>query len=534
MKKSIHALLMAALAVMGAILMGCAESDLATEAPQLRDNHSVTLTTTICLDGRSQTRALSASGVKTFSAGTGVAVFYKNTSGESKRVVSNRLATADISGEGKIATITVTLEDPEASSDLRMIYPDNMANTIDDKTLSVYDDRYINFSLLNKSQDGTLETLGNSWDLSVFDGSLTADAKLPDNVHMTNPLAIGAFTIKDEDGADITNDVKHLTISDGTNSYIIDRTPAAGPIYVAMRPVVNKDFELTALTSTTPYIKNVSGQTLTAGSLYPINVKMEIDKELCTPLTIEALTDGYITVTNEHMKMKYSVNGGEKQFVYTFSNHSLYVNKGDKVAFYGPDPNWDGTMIGGQGSMKVYGNIMSLVNETDFASITTLTKDRAFYKLFGVDSNSLIGNMMLTDASGLRLPATTLTERCYQGMFYKCVNLTAAPEKLPATKLANFCYLSMFEGCSKLTTTPKLPATTLANYCYNSMFYQCTSLTKAYVKAAYTNSNSECTNMFANCTNATGRTFYSADTGTADTWKTTFGLSSWTSDIYPE
>ena len=464
------------LAMMGAILMGCAENDLATEAPQLRDNHSVTMTTTICLDGRSQTRALSASGVKTFSVGTGVAVFYKNASGESKRVISKSLTAADISGEGKIATITVTLEAPEASSDLRMIYPDNMANTIDDKTLSVYDDSYINFSLLNKSQDGTLETLGNSWDLSVFDGTLTVDAKLPDNVHMTNPLAIGAFTIKDEDGADITNDVKHLTISDGTNSYIIDRTPAAGPIYVAMRPVVNKDFELTALTSTTPYIKNVSGQTLTAGSLYPINVKMEIDKELCTPLTIEALTDGYITVTNEHMKMKYSVNGGEKQLVSTFSNHFLNVNKGDKVAFYGPDPYWGDTKIGGTCSMKVYGNIMSLVNETDFASITTLTENRAFHNLFGVESNSSTGNMMLTDASGLRLPATTLTERCYEGMFYKCVNLTAAPEKLPATKLANFCYLSMFEGCYKLTTAPKLPATELKDYCYSGMFYDCRQL----------------------------------------------------------
>jgi hypothetical protein len=35
----------------------------------------------------------------------------------------------------------------------------------------------------------------------------------------------------------------------------------------------------------------------------------------------------------------------------------------------------------------------------------------------------------------------------------------------------------MFWGCTSLTTAPELPATTLANYCYEGMFHGCTSLT---------------------------------------------------------
>ena len=76
------------------------------------------------------------------------------------------------------------------------------------------------------------------------------------------------------------------------------------------------------------------------------------------------------------------------------------------------------------------------------------------------------------------LPATTLTEYCYEYMFYGCTGLTTAPA-LPATTLTNYCYSSMFEGCSSLTTAPALPATTLAANCYYMMFFGCTSLTTA-------------------------------------------------------
>ena len=126
--------------------------------------------------------------------------------------------------------------------------------------------------------------------------------------------------------------------------------------------------------------------------------------------------------------------------------------------------------------MKVYGNIMSLLDETGFATKTDLpSSDYVFYGLF-------YDNDKLTDASGLLLPATTLASNCYNSMFADCTSLTAAPA-LPAPTLAESCYESMFGGCTALTAAPELPATTLVNSCYNQMFYYCSKLASVTCKA---------------------------------------------------
>ena len=47
------------------------------------------------------------------------------------------------------------------------------------------------------------------------------------------------------------------------------------------------------------------------------------------------------------------------------------------------------------------------------------------------------------------LPATTLADDCYSGMFMKCTSLGKAPE-LPAKELTDNCYAYMFNGCTNL------------------------------------------------------------------------------------
>jgi len=120
-------------------------------------------------------------------------------------------------------------------------------------------------------------------------------------------------------------------------------------------------------------------------------------------------------------------------------------------------------------SYRVGGNIMSLLYGSNFTGnevIFPSGSDSNFSYLFFNSSN-------ISDASTLILPATTMTELCYAGMFHSCRALTTAPT-LPATTLANYCYYSMFYGCTSLATAPALPATTLANFCYQCMFYGCT------------------------------------------------------------
>ena len=243
---------------------------------------------------------------------------------------------------------------------------------------------------------------------------------------------------------------------------------------------------------------------------------------LSTPLTIEAITAGTIKVLNQQSGMKYSKNGATKTNV---GFASISVAAGDKVAFYGNGTTITSyyiTYIDGDGDgfkCKVYGNIMSLVDETGFAKNTTLTADNTFQALFS-------GNAKLTDASGLLLPAMTLTTSCYYNMFYGCANLTAAPKELPAKELKSNCYCQMFHGCTALTETPKLPATSASvTSCYEGMFRGCTSLTTAYVKANY---NANCNNMFKNCPNVSTCTLY-----TDGVWSTYGDVSNWTINAYP-
>ena len=66
---------------------------------------------------------------------------------------------------------------------------------------------------------------------------------------------------------------------------------------------------------------------------------------------------------------------------------------------------------------------------------------------------------------------------------------------LPATTLFDYCYNGMFNGCTSLTTAPALPATTLAQNCYQNMFNGCTNLN--YIKCLATDkSASNCTSFW--------------------------------------
>lgn len=125
-------------------------------------------------------------------------------------------------------------------------------------------------------------------------------------------------------------------------------------------------------------------------------------------------------------------------------------------------------------NISISGNVENLL---DYATVELgnhpAMGEGAFNVLFAYPAGSPSGNII--DISQIVLPATTLTYRCYRGMFQCCTSLTTAPV-LPATTLANECYSYMFFTCTSLTTAPALPATMLKEWCYKEMFYNCTSL----------------------------------------------------------
>ncbi|SEV83056.1 Ig-like domain (group 2), partial [Prevotella sp. khp7] len=231
-----------------------------------------------------------------------------------------------------------------------------------------------------------------------------------------------------------------------------------------------------------------------------------------TPLTFEAAKAGVTVKFNKYnsdvvaTNVEYSLDGGITWKNDLTADGVTLAAAGDKISFrgtneaYGADNYIDCYRFELSAETFAYGNVMSLINKDNYPTNKTLTADYAFKWMFINQTN-----LKNKDADHqIFLPATTLTEYCYDGMFWSCKSLTTAPElpaktmkkgcygymfdwceslttapELPATTLAEECYYCMFESCKKLTTAPKLPAETLAKGCYSSMFYDCESLTTA-------------------------------------------------------
>lgn len=488
MRQIRHLLTMAALAVMGAMMAGCASEDNIIADPQQPAGPMgpLTLTTTVTLGDGANTRALTADGVKTFAIGDKIAVKYTYDTGIDKTELSAPLEETDISNEGKTATFTVTLtETPDAGCNVTYVYP------------AVMESDESRDNMIQNDQDGTLTTLASKFDYCEGSGTMGGTAPnfvLPKGVTLENQLTLAKFTVSDGT-SDITSGVTQLMIDDGTHGYVVNRTAAAGPIWVAMYPIAStQKIKVTAVKGTDLYQSgDITGKTLAKNNYYDITVTTPqidmssiSDADLKQPLTFEA-KDGAATVqftlaSCVKKPVEYSTDGGTSWATYTSETEISLASEGDKVMFRGnnaaySDGGGHSTFSVTSGGCYVYGNVMSLVNATAFPVVKTLTANDAFRCLFnggGINSHY---------SKKIMLPATTLTDACYAHMFEGCNNLTTAPA-LPATTLTVGCYDSMFSGCSNLTTAPDLPATTLVDYCYSDMFYGCSSLN--YVKCLAT------------------------------------------------
>lgn len=519
MKKTMKLISMTALALMGAMMTGCSEDDnIINETPTPQPAHkTVTLTTTVSMDGAT-TRALDADGKKTFAAGDQIAVIYQQDGGTTAKTVSEPLPAGSYTNK---ATFTVTLIDPKASGNIRYIYPAAMAAATVSTSKPVTDASTINYTSLS-SQDGTLTNLATNLDFAKYDGTMTADAGLPDSPELDNQLAVCAFEIKNDAGTDVTSSITSLIVKEGTNTYTVTRTPAAGPIYVAMLPVKEGDIVFEATNKEKDcYIKKMSSKTLTAGLLYPLRVKLI--SPLAMPLTFEAKDEGGATVTctvgsnigstGDTNYLEFSTDGGANWTRRTLdAGETISVtleNEGDKVMFRGDNnrlgsktSDGDYTNFSGSGNCYVYGNVMSLLYPTTFATETSLpktydnkTSSHTFFKLF--ESNTKIFNHA---DKKLYLPAREqLNQSCYQEMFSGCTNLTTTPD-LPATTLAKYCYKQMFDGCTNLISADVMSAEILAESCCSAMFQNCTSLASAPDLLALTLAKQCYSYMFNGCT----------------------------------
>ena len=197
-------------------------------------------------------------------------------------------------------------------------------------------------------------------------------------------------------------------------------------------------------------------------------------------LTFVSAGESSLSFNTSSATLQYSYDG------VTWGNVSDYVIKMTKrqpqVLLRGINAGGHVEMSGDQ--ISCHGSVMKL---TDYRKDVTTVQYCMSFK----DCKALI--------RAPDLPATILSERCYEGMFSGCTSLVSAPE-LPATTLAESCCNNMFKGCTSLVTVSEiLPATTLVQRCYESMFSGCTSLVSAPELPATTLAESCCQNMFKGC-----------------------------------
>ena len=246
-----------------------------------------------------------------------------------------------------------------------------------------------------------------------------------------------------------------------------------------------------------------------------------------TPISFEAVEDGTVlTITNNNsvvlklgLRVYTSPSEATDDVWYTIQNtNDVTLNAGNILILYSNCKDQSANFkITASKDVYVYGNPLSLVFQTDYASRTDLSDcaDGVLKELFsnGWDGNPHIKNHPTKD---IVLPATTLSHSCYHKMF-QGTGLTRAPQ-LPAMTLTNCCYYYMFYGCSALTEAPALPATTLGDECYYAMFYGCSALTEAPALPATTLTYNCYGNMFRNCTSLTTAPVLSAPKPAQDSY----------------
>ena len=342
MKQTMKYLSIAALVAVGAIMMGCNKLDIVTEQTQQEEepviSNTVTLTTTVSLDAA--TKALTADGEKTFAADETMALVYKNTSGTTVKAVSAALTAGDIASGSKSATFTFELTDPDRSENVTYIYPAAMANS----------DGSVNYDAL-ASQDGTLATLSISLDLATYSAAWDGTA-LP-AATLANQLAILALTLKDAAGSnDITSTITGATLSDGTNSYAVTRSAAAGPIYVAIRPTSSASIEVTATDGTTDYTKSLTGKTYAAGNGYSVSWRMTAASSV-----LEGAIDSKFTINSIGTQVYFSKGNLQATYDGTDWTWAFATNQWDYIgdAAGNTSINGDGTVSASNVTVDLFG-----------------------------------------------------------------------------------------------------------------------------------------------------------------------------------
>lgn len=251
----------------------------------------------------------------------------------------------------------------------------------------------------------------------------------------------------------------------------------------------------------------------TIGRAQGLHGDLDLTVDVTTiPLCMKMARNGNIIVRNPRgLTIEYS---RDKENWESFSSDcSIPAARGEMVFFrgnnasYGHIPDESAPYLSREKCTRflsdakcyILGNIMSLItpDPADFSVLTELTEPYTFSYMFSDEEyfNPISPLINSHPSLDLVLPATTLADNCYCGMF---AETGIERMVLPATQMKPHCYERMFDACPKLTEVPALPAMDLAESCYEGMF-EGSYITEMPVLSAMTLAKSCYQYMFGGC-----------------------------------
>ena len=295
-------------------------------SPQPAKAEGITITATLAPKADAAAmRALSEDDntiVASWAEGEKIAILYEK--GGTKYVADAEIKSVDQSGA---ATIEFSVESGTVDgTECKIVYPYSAAK--DDKS-DVKD-----AATLLASQDGELTA---NLDVRVGAGKIqTTTPGLDVTTQPAAQFAIFKFTVKNSD-ASATIDVKPLTITIGTQDYVITPSSATSELFAALPPVSGKTVSFSATGSDSKtYTFSKDGVTFAAGNYYQSTLKIKPD-----------LLAGVFSVSDSK-KVKFS----KGNLRYASGTWSFFNNQYDYYTNYSADA-WD--KFGWSTSATTYG-----------------------------------------------------------------------------------------------------------------------------------------------------------------------------------
>lgn len=436
-----HILNTSVLLLTGIVFAGCSSSDAPIEQP-INPTVKYTMTVNASKGSDATTRALSidGSGKLIASWATTENVYVKKGDSWLSGSLTPQAASTSAVLKGEVTGATIAAED-----NLTLQFP---RTTID-----------------YTGQVGTLDNIAANYDYATATttvSSVNGNTFTSSNADFTNQQAIVKFTLQNAYGETLA--VDKLTVSAtglktsdiATGDIAITPASATDVIYAALSGISGQEVTLTATKGSDTYaLTTPSTVSFTDGNYYTITAKLR-PPIFYEPLTFERVDDdckvsftSYNSGKLEYSRDKVTWTAYTTGITLTSTNPIVYF-RGDKATKYGSDS--ESTKITCDKKCKVYGNIMSLIDPTHYATLTELPGTYVFHELFKKDTENQydLNNLIINhETKDLVLPATTLTSACYEAMFNGCAGLTRAPV-LPAPALVANCYEMMFADCIKL------------------------------------------------------------------------------------